>query len=511
MAVSKKDKFSYILFQILMASLYLSFILATPILGKFRYQQAKKNYDTGYFQEKMLALIENDTDKAFISSLYHENGKGLMIINKSVSFKAKHQMSNILKENGYVGTTSFGFYFYILLGLYFIRYLIALFYRDKKINPEFLPTVAVIVPVMNEEIHIYETIERCVNNGYPQDKLEVIVINDGSTDNTEAEILRSMKDFSIVKFRNFTVNRGKRMAITSAVKMTTAEYFVMLDSDTFLDKGAIQQLLQHFQDPKVAAVSGHTKVQNLNENLLTKAQGFKYFISYRLFKSFESVFGTVICAPGCFSAYEADRFRGIMDEWHSKTFFGRRCVAGEDRSLTTLLLKKYKIKYADKAVASTFAPTTLRAFGVQQKRWMRSWFRESLYVAKFMWKKNPLPALSFYVMLFISMFAPITLFRESVLMPIFYGVTPVFYLSALFLIILTQCLFCVLTGKFKFSLYGFIFSLLYFLFLVWLIPVSVFTVTSGNWGSRGAVLDPKNIDIDEDLIEKKDKKQKITA
>lgn len=512
MSISKKDKISYTFFQIFITLLYAAFLLATPLLGQFRYQQAKRKYDASYFTGTLLAAVSSDADKSFIQSIYKTDDSGSrMVLKEKTGWTDRRKMSSILKKHDYKEKSSFGTYFYLLVALYFIRYIIALFYRDRKVNPDFEPTAAVIIPVKNEEDHIYETIQRCAENDYPIEKLDIIVINDGSTDNTEAEIKRAMQDYPSVKFRNFSVNRGKRMAITSAVKMTEAEYFVMLDSDTFLEKGAIRHLLQHFQDEKVAAVSGHTKVQNVEENFLTKAQGFKYFISYRLFKSFESVFGTVICAPGCFSAYRAKKFLGIMEEWHSKTFFGRRCVAGEDRSLTTLLLKDNKIKYADKAIASTFAPTTLKSFGIQQKRWMRSWFRESLYVAKFMWKKNPLPALSFYVMLFITMFAPITLVRECLLMPVMFGITPEFYLAALSLIIVTQAFFCVLTGKFRFSAYGFVFSILYFFYLVWMLPVAIFTVTSGNWGSRGAVFDPKKMDLDEKLIEKKELDPAITA
>ncbi len=357
-----------------------------------------------------------------------------MKLKDKTNWHDKRKISKILKQNNLPTQNTFGIYFYILLALYFVRYLIALFYRDKKIDPDFTPTIAVIIPVKNEEKNIYETVERAATTGYPTEKLEVIVINDGSTDKTLTEIKRAAKKYPCVKYKDYKVNRGKRMAITNGVKLTKAEYYVMLDSDTFLEKDAIQQIIQNFKDPKVAAISGHTKVHNLNENLLTQAQGFKYYISYRLFKAFESVFGTVVCAPGCFSAYRSEKFLSIMEEWHSKTLFGRKCIAGEDRSLTTLLLKHNKIKYSDKAVAYTIVPTKLKEFGIQQKRWMRSWFRESLYVARYMWKKNPLPAISFYVMLFISMFGPITLLRENIIMPAIFGTSPLFYLTALLII-----------------------------------------------------------------------------
>lgn len=488
MGLTIKDKLGYLLFQVTIVVIYIAFLIATPLYNILDNKKIEAVYPPQYF-DKILASLRSDAERELLRSYFEHNELENNYTAKSgLSLRDKLKLNIILQKNNKHFKIRIGIYFIALFLLYFIRYFIALFYKDKEIDPNFLPSVAVIIPVKNEENVIYETISRCYKNGYPLNLLDVIIIDDGSTDNTLKEIKRAKRKFPSLKYKSYAVNRGKRLAIASAVTMTKADFFVMLDSDTLLEEGAIQQVIQHFKDPKVAATSGHTKVANLNENYLTKAQGFKYYCSYRLFKAFEGVFGTVVCAPGCFSAYRASKFLEIMEEWHSKTFFGRRCVAGEDRALTTLLLKKNKIRYSDKAIAYTYVPTTLKTFAIQQKRWMRSWFRESLYVSRFMWKKNPLPALSFYIMFFISIFAPITLFRECLIMPILLMKAPYFYLTMLLFIIITQAFFCVLTQKSDFFIYGFTFSFLYFFFLVWLIPVSIFTITSGNWGSRGALI-----------------------
>lgn len=491
MGVTTKDRLGYFLFQATIVIVYIAFLLATPLYNILDNKKIEAVYPPQYF-DKILASLRSDAERELLRSYFEHNEiENNYTAKAGLSIFDKLKINIILQKNNKSFKIRIGIYFIALLALYFARYFIALFYKDKEINPDFLPTVAVIIPVKNEEKVIFQTISNCFNNGYPLNLLDVIVIDDGSTDNTLKEIKRAKRKFPTLKYKSLPTNMGKRIAIANAVKMTDHQFFVMLDSDTLLNEGAIQQVLQHFQDPKVAAVSGHTKVANLNQNYLTKAQGFKYYCSYRLFKAFEGVFGTVVCAPGCFSAYRATKFLSIMDKWHSKTFFGRRCVAGEDRALTTLLLKENKIRYSDKAIAYTYVPTTIKSFAIQQKRWMRSWFRESLYVSLFMWRKNPLPALSFYIMFFISIFAPVTLFRECLLMPLLLMKAPYIYLSMLLFIIISQAFFCVLTKKSDFFLYGFIFSLLYFFFLVWLIPVSIFTITSGNWGSRGAII-PSN-------------------
>ncbi|MCK4798732.1 MAG: glycosyltransferase family 2 protein [Spirochaetes bacterium] len=483
----KKQDLYYFIFICIISLIYLSYLIVTPIIGIYRYKNIPKEYKINIFEEKIISRITNKNQKKYIQKIYKKDPlSNKYILLNGLTLKDKQKTRHILKNIHSYNTNSVSFFLIIIVILYLIRYIISLFYRDIKPDKNFTPMVSIIIPVKNEEKFIYKTIKKCCETGYPPDKLEIIVINDGSTDNTKNEIEKAIFDFNNVITYNYKMNKGKRIAITKGCEIAKGEVYVMLDSDTFLKEGSILQIVQHFKDKEIAAVSGHTLVYNLKENLLTKIQGFKYYISYRLFKSFESIFGTVTCCPGCFSAYRANKLKKVLNEWHSKTFLGYKCIAGEDRSLTTLLLKNNKIAYSNNALASTIVPTDLKSLSIQQMRWMRSWFRESLYVSKYMWKKNPLPALCFYITLLISFFGPMTLLREFFIMPILFLLLPIRYIIGLIFIIVIQLLYCLITKMIKFSIYGIFFSIFYFFFIIWLIPISIFTITNGNWGSRGA-------------------------
>ncbi len=487
MKTTLENKSGYIWFLVIISVIYLVYVILTPTMAMMKYKSIPRQYEISTFDTKVMNRL-NRTNKQFVHSVYIPNYEtNRYVLREDVTRVEKRKLRQIFNEIHFNGKITIGYYFVLLMALYLLRYLIAVFYREKPVDHSYTPKVSVFIPVKNEENWIYETIKLAYNTGYPLDKLEVIIVNDGSTDNTGSEIIRAKKDYPSLVVEEFATNQGKRVAITRCVEIATGEFYIMLDSDTFLEKDSIINVVQQFKDERVAAISGRTDVYNLKDNLLTRIQGFKYYVAYRLFKSFESKFGTVSCCPGCFSAYRASKIKGVMDEWNNRKFFGYRCVAGEDRALTTLLLKNNRICYSDRARAKTIVPETLKSFAIQQKRWMRSWFRESLFVSAFMWKKNPIPAASFYVMLVISFFAPMTLVREFVFVPMLLSIIPMYYYMALLIIIVSQSTFCIITKKYKYFFYGLFFTVFYFSFIIWLIPVAVYTVTSGNWGSRGAV------------------------
>ena len=79
-----------------------------------------------------------------------------------------------------------------------------------------------------------------------------------------------------------------------------------------------------------------------------------------------------------------------LDWWENQKFLGRESTFGDDRSLTNCVLREWKVKYEARAVSHTIVPTTFKQFMRQQLRWKRSWTRESLIVARFIWSKNPI-------------------------------------------------------------------------------------------------------------------------
>ena len=209
-------------------------------------------------------------------------------------------------------------YFYSIVTATFLlsRYLFGSFYKPVPVNMDFTPGVTIIIPCFNEEEWIQQTIIGCVNQNYPIDKLEVIVVDDRSTDRSVEKIqdiierLHSegarFKTKERVKYIVQPKNAGKRHALACGVQDAKHELVVFVDSDSFLDPYAIRNLVMPFQDPKIGGVSGRTDVANTYTNTLTKMQAVRYYIAFRIMKAAEAVFDVVTCLSGPLSCYRKE-------------------------------------------------------------------------------------------------------------------------------------------------------------------------------------------------------------
>ena len=163
------------------------------------------------------------------------------------------------------------------------RYFFAVFYRPVPIDVDFTPGVTIVIPCFNEERWIRRTITSCINQDYPIDKLEVIVVDDCSSDNsldnqeTVEELYRSDRAFEIDKRLKYILldrNQGKKHALSKGVLEAKHELVVFVDSDSFLDPYAIRNVVQPFKDPKMGGVAGRTDVANTYTNVLTKIRAY---------------------------------------------------------------------------------------------------------------------------------------------------------------------------------------------------------------------------------------------
>lgn len=364
------------------------------------------------------------------------------------------------------------------------RFMIAVFYSAPP-DVGFLPTAAVVVAARNEGESIGKTIARIYGEGYPHDRLEVVAVNDGSTDNTLQEMLMALARHPTLTVVDFELNKGKRHGMAIGALLARAEFLVYVDSDSFLLPGAIRKVLQGMADPTVAAVSGHTDVENVRTNALTRMQDVRYFVSYRVMKAAESVFGAVSCCPGCFSAYRKSCVLNVLDRWLHQRFLGRYCTYGDDRSLTNYLLRDYRIVYDDEALATTIVPERWGQYIRQQARWKRSWVREMLFAGRWMFRKHPVAAVSWYTMSLLPMIAPLVMFYALFLGPLIYGHgAPGFYVGGVMLVTLLWSFYYLeKTGRPHWWA-GFLFTLTYAVFFSWQGYYSLFTVRKTKWGTR---------------------------
>lgn len=387
-------------------------------------------------------------------------------------------------------------YTYSIIAATFLltRYLFGTFYRPVPIDKDFTPGVTIIIPCFNEEQWIQKTIVDCINQDYPTDQLEVLVIDDCSDDRSMEKIGEIIEELKIKEKRYDIENRlycylqeqnaGKRDALARGALLAKHELIVFVDSDSFLDPFAIRNIVQPFKDKKMGGVSGRTDVANTYTNGLTKMQAVRYFIAFRIMKAAESYFDAVTCLSGPLSCYRKDLVIKYMDEWLNQRFFGEKATFGDDRSMTNFILREHRTTYQDTAVCYTIVPNTYRVFLKQQMRWKRSWLRESLIAGRFMWKKEPFMSLSFYMGLLVPVLAPFIVLYNLIYIPITHQVFPTTFVIGIVLMALLMSMAQLFLRKSSTWIYGLWFCLYYEAVLLWQMPVAWFTFWKSTWGTR---------------------------
>ena len=231
----------------------------------------------------------------------------------------------------------------------------------KRVPPvlsERLPLQSVLIPAYNEEKVIARTIRQVLASDYPN--LEVIVLDDGSTDGTFNMVREQFGTERRVRL--FTlVNGGKASALNYGLQEAQGDVVIALDADTLFEPDAIGKLVRWFSDPKIGAVAGNAKVGN-RVNIITRWQALEYVTSQNLERRALETLGCVTVVPGAIGAWRHAALLKV-DGFPTDTL-------AEDQDLTlTLQRAGYKVLYDSTAVAWTEAPDTVQGLINQRFRW----------------------------------------------------------------------------------------------------------------------------------------------
>ena len=414
-------------------------------------------------------------------------------------------------------------YLYSIIAATFLlsRYFFAVFYRPVPIDPKYTPGVTVIIPCFNEENWIKRTIHSCINQDYPADNLEVIVVDDHSNDNSVERIKEAIAEIKAADTENGSyhtdtriryivqpVNKGKREAMALGAAEAKHELLVFVDSDSFLDPFAVRNIVQPFKDKEMGGVSGRTDVANTYTNALTRMQSVRYYIAFRIMKAAESYFDAVTCLSGPLSCYRRDLVLKYADDWLNQKFLGQKATFGDDRSMTNFILRHNRTAYQDSAVCATIVPNSYTVFLKQQMRWKRSWLRESLIAARYIWKKEPFMSLSFYMGLMVPIAAPIIVLYNLIYVPVMHRVFPVTFAAGMILMALLMSMAQLFLRRSSTWLFGMWFCLYYEAVLLWQMPVAWFTFWKSTWGTRLTPADLAEIEKERIKKERKEEKKK---
>ncbi len=223
--------------------------------------------------------------------------------------------------------------------------------------PPFLPDVSVIIPAYNEAVGIAATVESMAGSAY-RGRLEIIVVDDGSTDDTAA-IAESL-EYPYVHVIT-QPNSGKPGALNTGIAAAHSEVLVMVDGDTVFEPDTIERLVAPMRDRSVGAVSGNTKVGN-RRGFLGGWQHLEYVTGFNLDRRMYDMLGIMPTVPGAIGAFRKRALLGVGGVSHD--------TLAEDTDLTMALCRtRWRIVYAPGAVAWTEAPGSLRQLWKQRYRW----------------------------------------------------------------------------------------------------------------------------------------------
>jgi len=276
-------------------------------------------------------------------------------------------------------------WFVYLVALYFVVFwLIVLFEGKTRETPKKLkrlPFVTIAIPAYNEEDRIEKTLKSALKIDYPLDKIEFIVVNDGSKDKTKEKtekIIRSNKKFNIQLINQ--KNMGKGVALNTALKKAKGGFFICLDADSFVNPNALKKILPYFNSNDIACVLPVLKVEK-PKNLIQRMQWFEYIINM-FYKELMSRLDCIHVAPGPFSVYRADIIKkvGYFDENFNLT---------EDLEMALRLQSKhYKIIQLLEGEVSTIAPKTIKELYKQRNRWYKGSIYNAFKYRRMMLNKN---------------------------------------------------------------------------------------------------------------------------
>ncbi len=250
-----------------------------------------------------------------------------------------------------------GIFFSIVFLFLFFIFTVFLFALIKRtINYEnFTPNVSIIIPAYNEEKNISQCLRSVYGQDYPKEKIEVIVVDDGSTDRT----IEVVKNFGTKFF--VQLHKGKSEALNLGAKNSSHEFILTIDADTILERDCLKNLVKPFIDLTVGATTGNSRVKN-NQNLLGAFQSIEYSYNNMIRGSFSKLFKDGIWFFGALACYR----RSVLE----KVNFFKKDTLAEDMDIALDVKNAgYRTVNVSNALCSTVVPSTFKGLYKQRARW----------------------------------------------------------------------------------------------------------------------------------------------
>ncbi len=265
-------------------------------------------------------------------------------------------------------------YTFLFLTLYWEIFMLVTFWekrgdikKEESRKLTTFPGVTVLVPCYNEETTIGGTIQSLLEINYPKEKLNIIIIDDGSDDRTY-EVISKFKDVPNIEILR-KENGGKYTALNLGLEHAKTEFIGCLDADSFVHPEALQQIMPYFDNPETMAVTPSLKIHNPNSSIMRMIQNVEYNLGIFV-RKISAILNAIYVTPGPFSIFRAQVYRDLGNYRHAHNT--------EDMEMALRLQSNhYKIVNAHKAVVFTVGPKTFHKLYRQRVRWTHG-FLENL-------------------------------------------------------------------------------------------------------------------------------------
>lgn len=255
-------------------------------------------------------------------------------------------------------------YISIYVGLFATSFYVLSFLADKKRPKELfsdkeLPKVSIVMPCYNEEKSVLATLKSITSSNYPKGKLEIIFVNDASTDKS-LEIARKFKS-KIVKVFDRKKNSGSKAAASNyGFSKATGEIIVSMDADTIVDPESLKRMVRFFKNKKVMAVTPAMILMDV-KGILARVQHVEYLMGLFLRKAFAAV-NAIYITPGAFTAYR----KSFMDKYG---VYEEGNITEDLEMALRIQSKGYIVENCPEAPAYTVPMYSFRDLLVQRRRW----------------------------------------------------------------------------------------------------------------------------------------------